>query len=587
MTDSQEQSIDEDVTFLPISQSSPDYHHCEGERYALESLLSSGPEAFYTRLRDECLVPFLSQEEVNLITGWVQGYQISQVQLEEESEHGCSFGVQDTSSSYFPNQSDTPVPWLDLGWPEKVDWMGMGTVKIYTSPHVPGQPPVREIIRRLLQGATKLIAMVTDRLTDDAVIGDLHTMALQGVAVYIILNRRSIHDTMKHHRLRHPNIRVRVLGGKNFFSREGKMVIGEMKSNFLLVDLETVVNGSYSFTWSDAHLHRQLVTVLTGPAVECFDREFRIIFAASLPAPDTWKNDMATMNVSLHNSKFLDVNKQPSYLSEEAINHPHSDLPMVQVAQGVGSSPVNQYKKPSDMNVNRTESPVNNKSPFHEEFCPEENKDSVTTLLDEERVLYKTHVRHLSEVNMRHSENEMQTSPTEEAEASSSIQKRDSPARREDVTVDYQSDEDNSGVNSTVKRRSTFRRHLKLNMPQSESILSLSDIMRRLRPNQTNLRWGSKNTISDLSRSMMDLRMMHTDPSFQNKRPSVPEASFFEPLRMTPALALMRNRSDDLKTENSPKTFLTTTRPRSSSFVFDRNWKRSQTDLGHRREERK
>lgn len=41
-----------------------------------------------------------------------------------------------------------------------------------------------------------------------------------------------------------------------------------------------------SLTWTDAHLHRQLITVVRGPVVDSFDREFRILFAASLPVPE-------------------------------------------------------------------------------------------------------------------------------------------------------------------------------------------------------------------------------------------------------------------------------------------------------------
>lgn len=44
-----------------------------------------------------------------------------------------------------------------------------------------------------------------------------------------------------------------------------------------------------SLTWTDAHLHRQLITVLSGSVVDSFDREFRTLFAASVPVPDTWK----------------------------------------------------------------------------------------------------------------------------------------------------------------------------------------------------------------------------------------------------------------------------------------------------------
>lgn len=41
------------------------------------------------------------------------------------------------------------------------------------------------------------------------------------------------------------NMQVRVLGGKTFCSRAGRMVVGEMKDKFLLVDLKIVIHGSY------------------------------------------------------------------------------------------------------------------------------------------------------------------------------------------------------------------------------------------------------------------------------------------------------------------------------------------------------
>lgn len=40
-------------------------------------------------------------------------------------------------------------------------------------------------------------------------------------------------------------MRVRVIGGKTFCSRMGRVVVGEMKAKFLLVDLKTVVHGSH------------------------------------------------------------------------------------------------------------------------------------------------------------------------------------------------------------------------------------------------------------------------------------------------------------------------------------------------------
>jgi len=40
-------------------------------------------------------------------------------------------------------------------------------------------------------------------------------------------------------------MQVRILGGKTFCSREGRMVVGQMKDNYILVDLQTVIHGSY------------------------------------------------------------------------------------------------------------------------------------------------------------------------------------------------------------------------------------------------------------------------------------------------------------------------------------------------------
>ncbi|CDQ65799.1 unnamed protein product [Oncorhynchus mykiss] len=564
MSNSQEQSLNKDVIFLPMSESSPEYLHCERERYALERLLSAGPEAFYTTLSAEHLVPFLSPEEVNQISGRVKDYHSSYEELEGAEEGGNS-GVQDLSARYFPTHSDTPAPCLELGWPEGVTWVGMGRAMVYTSPPADEQPPVREIIRRLLQGASKVVAMVTDRLTDSTVIGDLRTIASRGVPVYIVLNQRSSQENLPPHRLRHPNIQVRVLGGKTFCSREGKIVMGELKDNFLLVDLETVVNGSYSFTWSDAHLHRQLVTVLSGPVVESFDREFRILFAASLPVPDTWKNTKAPIDEPHHHSVLLDLNNRPKSFPMEPINSPPppppADYTLDWEALGVihRGSPVNQHGEPMDMNVNMEEplqhfTAVNKKPPFGEEFCPRE-----------------------------------------EAVGFPSRERRDRPTRREDVmSEELGTEATESRVNSGADSPSISRRPLILKVPQSESFSSLSDIMRRLRPRQsssTQLRRGAKTTVSELSSSMMDLSVMHTDAGFKEKGPSVPQASYFsDPIRMTPAFALMRKRNDEFKTGilRPPKTFLPpTTRPRSGSVGLQRDWRRPQSDWDLGKEDRK
>lgn len=155
MSNSQEQSLDEDVVFLPVNESSPQFLFCEKERQAVERLLSAGPEAFYNFVVTEHSGCFLSSEEVSQISSWAQDYHFNQLQKETHRELG-STEPEDFCSTYFPSNSDTPTPDLDLGWPEKGPWAPNGNVTVHTSPPAEGEPHVREIIRWHLQNANKV-----------------------------------------------------------------------------------------------------------------------------------------------------------------------------------------------------------------------------------------------------------------------------------------------------------------------------------------------------------------------------------------------------------------------------------------------
>uniref|UniRef100_A0A3Q3MQ59 Family with sequence similarity 83 member E n=1 Tax=Mastacembelus armatus TaxID=205130 RepID=A0A3Q3MQ59_9TELE len=325
MSKYQDQSLNEDVVFLPVNESSPKFLHCEKERQAVERLLSAGPEAFYSSISTEPSSCFLSSEEVSQITNWAQENRLTHVHVQKE-ENGVesSSDMEDVCSTYFPCQSDIPPPDLELGWPERNPWRQIGGIKVYTSPPAEGEPSVREVIRWHLQMASQVIGVVTDSLTDGAIIGDLHNAASRGVPVYIIFNQRTIQDSLTFGRLRHPNMRVRLLGGRTFCSRAGKTVVGEMKDRFLLLDSEIVIHGSYSLTWTDAHLHRQLITVISGPVVDSFDKEFRTLYAASFPVPDTWWVAGSHVNMRHHQTDFSDVPFQKQLSLEPEIPNPPS-----------------------------------------------------------------------------------------------------------------------------------------------------------------------------------------------------------------------------------------------------------------------
>lgn len=161
MSNSQEQSLDEDVVFYPVSDTSPEFLYCEKERQAVERLLNAGPEAFYSSVGTERSGCFLSPEEVSQMSGWAQDYRFSQLHAQREThEDAGSSGTEDERSTYFPHNSDTPAPDLELGWPENSPWVPAGSVTVYTSPPAEGQPQVREVIRWHLQKASQVCKLI-------------------------------------------------------------------------------------------------------------------------------------------------------------------------------------------------------------------------------------------------------------------------------------------------------------------------------------------------------------------------------------------------------------------------------------------
>lgn len=79
-----------------------------------------------------------------------------------------------------------------------------------------------------------------------------------------------------------------------------------------------------SLTWTDAHLHRQLITVLRGPVVDSFDREFRTLFAASLPVPDIWRVAGTHVEMTDKLKDFSDLQFKKQLSLEPEITNPSS-----------------------------------------------------------------------------------------------------------------------------------------------------------------------------------------------------------------------------------------------------------------------
>ncbi|XP_042372942.1 protein FAM83B-like, partial [Plectropomus leopardus] len=77
------------------------------------------------------------------------------------------------------------------------------------------------------------------------------------------------------------NIRVRTVQGQQYQCRSGVKFRGDLEQRFILVDCQTVMFGTYSFTWSFEKINLSMVLVITGQLVSTYDEEFRRLYARS------------------------------------------------------------------------------------------------------------------------------------------------------------------------------------------------------------------------------------------------------------------------------------------------------------------
>ncbi|MED6236054.1 hypothetical protein ATANTOWER_003818, partial [Ataeniobius toweri] len=81
------------------------------------------------------------------------------------------------------------------------------------------------------------------------------------------------------------NLRVRTVQGEQYQCRSAVKFHGSLEQRFILVDCQTVLHGTYSYTWSFEKLNLSMVLVVTGQLVSSYDEEFRRLYGRSiLPA---------------------------------------------------------------------------------------------------------------------------------------------------------------------------------------------------------------------------------------------------------------------------------------------------------------
>ncbi|XP_070773957.1 protein FAM83F [Enoplosus armatus] len=291
MAESQLMCMEDGRIGVKVPESKPQFYYSEEQRAAIEELLKSGDSAFKTRLSDDNMRDFLSAREVKLLTSSFRQYDSCDGSKESASRSGEGAAGTDADSgvhsTYWPQMSDTVVPQLDIGWPSGGLFRGVTRVAVHTHPPKENGPHIKEVVRRLIQEASKVIAIVMDMLTDPHILQDLMDAAWRrSLPIYILLDGSGVPHFLdmccrlqiglKHLR----NIRARSLQGVGFGLSFGRLP-GALCSKYMLVDGDKVVFGSYSFSWCTSRMDRNMITVLTGQVVDFFDLDFRELYAIS------------------------------------------------------------------------------------------------------------------------------------------------------------------------------------------------------------------------------------------------------------------------------------------------------------------
>ncbi|XP_015251948.1 PREDICTED: uncharacterized protein LOC107098677 [Cyprinodon variegatus] len=256
-------------------------HYKEAYRLAIYALLCGGTEAYHEYLRVEQISHFLSEEEIRFIL------ENAELPVLDDDSGGPSDADRVTPSTYFPCESDEEVPELELGWPgvsrEELDT----SISLLFHPPRNNTPSIKEVVRKQIQEARRVIAIAMDVFTDVDIFKEIINAALRGVAVYILLDDSRVSsflnmcNSLGINILDIKNLRLRTVEGEQYQCRSAVKFHGSMEQRFILLDCQTVLYGTYSYTWSFEKINLSMVLVVTGQLVSTFDEEFRRLYGRS------------------------------------------------------------------------------------------------------------------------------------------------------------------------------------------------------------------------------------------------------------------------------------------------------------------
>ncbi|CAB1338522.1 unnamed protein product [Coregonus sp. 'balchen'] len=287
MMDSQQFSL---LSSLKEELKPEDYiqpHYKEAYRLAIDSLVNEGRESYQEFLKAERIGSFLSEDELHFITTNASQPLPSNHTKEINGPAPDTPASKSSTGTYWPVHSDIATPDLELGWPEVTHDRLQTNIDLLFHPPRLNSPTIKEVIRKQIQDARQVIAIVMDIFTDVDIFKEVVDASTRGIPVYVLLDEFHLQSFLlmvENQDIQIPklrNMKVRTVKGHDYLCRSGATFHGAMEQKFLLVDCQTVVYGSYSFMWSYEKINLSMVQVITGQLVESYDEEFRTLFARS------------------------------------------------------------------------------------------------------------------------------------------------------------------------------------------------------------------------------------------------------------------------------------------------------------------
>ncbi|KAM3914726.1 protein FAM83F [Leptodactylus fuscus] len=286
MAESQLMCLRDDHINERITENMVTYYYNEDQRRSLEILVNNGIQAYRQYIKENDLKDFLSTKELIDLKSDFKTY-VTDSPKKQTKQQPKQQKDKESTLQYWPALSDTEIPPLDLGWPEKGFYRGVSNMLVYTHPPKENAPTIKALVRELIQKARRVIAIVMDYFTDREVFKDVLDAAdKRRVPVYMILGENGVKhflemcEFMQLSGFMLRNLRVRYVTGVGFYLTPGK-IGGSISHKYIMVDGDKVAFGSFRLTWSSLRVDRSIMTLLSGQYAEPFDIEFRELYAIS------------------------------------------------------------------------------------------------------------------------------------------------------------------------------------------------------------------------------------------------------------------------------------------------------------------